>query len=64
MIEATEATGGRCTHWMQRYLNVRYGEDPHPSSVLSFIPVVIYLPDDVDCIALLKGQLPVTQLSR
>lgn len=43
------------------YLYVGYGEYPHSSTVLSFIPVVVYLPDDVDRITLFKCQLPATQ---
>lgn len=58
-----------CTHMMQHkdwyqlciYLYIRYGEYPHPSSVLPFVPVGVYLPDDVYCITLFKCQLPVTQ---
>lgn len=49
---------------MQIYLNVCDGEDAHTASVLAFVPVVIYLPDDVDRVALFKCQLPVTQMSQ
>lgn len=43
------------------YLYICYREYSHSPTVLSFIPVVIYLPDDVHCITLFKCQLPVTQ---
>lgn len=40
------------------HLNVGHWEYPDTSPELSFIPVVVYLPDDIHCIALLKRQLP------
>lgn len=45
---------------LQAHLYIWHGEYSNPPAVFSFIPVVVYLPDDVHCIALLKWQLPAT----
>lgn len=50
--------GGKKKPHMRTDLDVRHREYPDAPPELSLIPVVVYLPDDVDSIALLKRQLP------
>lgn len=47
-------------HQLHTYLDIRHGKNPDPTAVLSFIPVVVDLPDDVHRITLFKWQLPAT----